>query len=256
MQQQDVYVPPPSLFLAFTEMHRVLGEVLSLRLSRKALLRRAPEGDGHAVMVLPGFLAGDRYNAALRRFLAELGYVVYGWGQGQNLGPRDGVLEGLEERITDIYAEHGAMSLVGHSLGGIFAREIARREPHMVRQVISLGSPFGEGRMTASIPARLFTALNPPEELPIEEELLSSAPPVPTTAIYSTGDGIVNWKTTYQANGHAQTQSVRVRGSHCGMTFNPSIWYLIAQMLALPEGQWRRFEGAANCQWVYPAALV
>ena len=256
MQHQDVYVPPPSLLLAFTEVHRVVGEVLSLRLSRRALLKRAPKGDGHAVMVLPGFLAGDRYNAALRRFLSELGYEVYGWGQGQNLGPREGVLEGLEASVEDMFDRHGPMSLVGHSLGGIFAREIARREPGKVRQVISLGSPFGEGRMTASIPARLFSALNPPDELPIEEEMLSAAPPVPTTAIYSTGDGIVNWKTTYQADGHDETQSIRVRGSHCGMTLNPSIWYLIAQMLALPEGQWRPFQREGRCQLVFPAALV
>ena len=254
MAQPEPYVPPPSLLLALTEVHRVAAEVVSLGLSRRALRQRAPRGDGHAVMVLPGFLAGDGYNAALRRFLGELDYRVYGWGQGQNLGPRDGVLEGLEQRIQELEARHeGPISLVGHSLGGIFAREIARRFPDKIRQVISLGSPFGEGRMTASIPARLFSVLNPPEELPIEEDLLSQAPPVPTTAIYSKGDGIVNWETAYQKNGHAETQSIQVRGSHCGMTLNPSIWYLVAQVLAMPQENWRPFERKPLCGLLYPS---
>lgn len=255
MSEQEVFVPPPSMWLALTELHRVAAEVFSLGLTRRALLRRAPRGDGHAVMIIPGFLAGDAYNAVMRRFLTRIGYEAYGWGQGQNLGPRDGVLERLEEHVSAIAEQHGGpISIVGHSLGGIFAREIARLYPELVRQVISLGSPFGEGRMSASIPARLFVALNPPDELPVDQAVLAQAPPVPTTAIYSKGDGIVNWQTTCQRGGHAQTQSVRVRGSHCGMTYNPSIWYLVAQLLAVPAGEWRPFEREGRCGLVYPAA--
>jgi pimeloyl-ACP methyl ester carboxylesterase len=179
---------------------------------------------------------------------------VHGWGMGRNLGPREGVLEGLEKRIHELVERYeGPVSLVGHSLGGIFARELARVYPDKVRQVISLGSPFGEGRMTASIPARLFTALNPPEELPVDQDLLAYAPPVPTTAIYSKGDGIVNWQTTFQKDGHAQTQNIRVRGSHCGMTLNPSIWLLVAECLATNPEQWRPFERISWRNLVYPA---
>ncbi|MEZ5501338.1 MAG: alpha/beta hydrolase [Halioglobus sp.] len=252
--EQETYVPPPSLVLALTEAHRALGEIVCLRIMRRSLDKLAPRGDGHAVMVLPGFLGGDGYNAALRRFLGSLDYAVHGWGLGRNLGPREGVLEGLEKRIHEM-AEHygGPVSLVGHSLGGIFARELARAFPAKVRQVISLGSPFGEGRMTASIPARLFTALNPPEELPVDEDQLSTVPPVPTTAIYSKGDGIVNWQTTYQKDGHAQTQSIQVRGSHCGMTLNPSIWLLVAECLATDPAHWRPFERGSWRNLVYPA---
>jgi pimeloyl-ACP methyl ester carboxylesterase len=257
MHEREAYVAPPSMLLALTEAHRVVAEVFSMGLSRRALLKHAPPGDGHAVMVLPGFLAGDRYNAALRRFLAKLDYRVYGWGLGQNLGPRDGVLEALESRLNDLVERHGEpVSLIGHSLGGIFARELARAYPDKVRQVVSLGSPFGEGRMTASIPARLFVALNPPEELPIDQDLLADAPPVPTTAIYSKGDGIVNWKTALQRNGHSETQSIRVRGSHCGMTFNPSIWYLIAQLLAVSADQWSPFERNSLRDMVYPSTAT
>ncbi|MAT93158.1 MAG: alpha/beta hydrolase [Halioglobus sp.] len=254
MQQVESQVPPPSLLLAFTEAHRVAVEALTLGLTRRALDRVAPRGDGHGVMVLPGFLAGDGYNVALRRFLRRLDYAAHGWGLGQNLGPRGGVLEKLERRLDRLTQRHGGpVSLIGHSLGGIFARELAREYPDRVRQVISLGSPFGEGRMSASIPARLFNALNPSDTLPVEVDRLAQAPPVPTTAIYSRGDGIVNWRTTWQRDGHAQSQSIRVRGSHCGMTLNPSIWFLVAERLAQPPQQWRPFERAQWAGLIYPA---
>ncbi len=255
MSHPEPYVPPPSMLLALTEIHRVAVELFSLGLSRKALARLSPRGDGHGVMLLPGFLASDTYSGAMRRHLSRLNYEVYGWGQGQNLGPRDGVLEALEERLLQIVERHGApVSLVGHSLGGIFAREVARLHPDKVRQVISLGSPFGEGRLTASIPARLFTALNPLDELPIDQDTLADAPPVPTTAIYSKGDGIVNWQTAWQRDGHPQTQSIQVRGSHCGMTFNPAIWFLVAELLAVPLQQWRPYpQGGTVWRMLYPA---
>lgn len=251
--EMEPYVPPPSALLALTEAHRALAEILTLNISRSRLARISPPGDGHPVMVLPGFMGGDGYNTALRRFLTGLNYSVHGWGMGRNLGPREGVLEGLQERIVYLSDRYeGPVSLVGHSLGGIFARELAREFPQLVRQVISLGSPFGEGRMTASIPARLFNALNPPEELPVDQGALHVAPPVPTTAIYSRGDGIVNWQTTLQVDGHSNSQSIQVRGSHCGMTLNPTIWFLIAERLALPHGQWRPFQRHSWRSLFYP----
>ena len=255
MPQVEAYVPPPSLWLSLTEVHRAAAEILSLGLSRRMLERLAPSGDGHPVMVLPGFFGSDAYNTALRRFLARRGYAVHGWGQGVNLGPRDGVLEDLQERFLDLAARYDEpLTLIGHSLGGIFAREIAREYPDKVRHVISLGSPFGEGRMSGSIPARLFSALNPPEELPVEQETLADPPPVPTTAIYSRGDGIVNWRTTLQEAGHDRTQSIRVRGSHCGMTLNPAIWYLVAECLAHDTGNWQPFRRESWRALLYPEA--
>ena len=251
--EPEPYVPPPRAFLALTEAHRAAVEVLTLGFTRRYISRLAPRGDGHPVMVLPGFMGDDGYNSALRRFLSRLDYAVHGWGMGRNLGPRNGVLEGLEERLfylSDRYSS--SVSLVGHSLGGIFARELAREYPDRVRQVISLGSPFGRGRMTASIPARLFSALNPPEELPIDEDIIHVPPPVPTTAIYSKGDGIVHWKTTLHEDAHPQTQSVRVFGSHCGMTLNPLIWFLVAERLAIPPGEWRPFEHRSWRNLFYP----
>jgi pimeloyl-ACP methyl ester carboxylesterase len=254
MEKQAAFVPPPSMLLALTEAHRAALDVVFLGLTQRTVSRYSPRGDGHAVMVLPGFMGSDAYNGALRRFLRGLGYAVHGWGMGRNLGPREGVLEGLERQLQDMVERYeGPVSLVGHSLGGIFARELARAHPGKVRQVISLGSPFGEGRMTASIPARLFTALNPPEQITVDQDLLAHPPPVPTTAIYSKEDGIVNWQTTYQRNGHAQTQNVRVRGSHCGMTLNPSIWLLIAECLATDPHRWQPCERGGWRNLLFPA---
>lgn len=238
------YLPPPPAWLALTEPQRVVMEVLSLRVVRR-LLADLPDGDGHPVMVLPGFLGSDTYNGALRRFLARRGYAVHGWGLGRNLGPRGDTLERLRQRLEFLHRKHRRpLSLVGHSLGGIFARELAREMPERVRQVISLGSPFGHGRMTGSHPARLFTALNPVDELPVEQGILHWAPPVPTTAVYSRGDGIVNWRTALQQPDYAPgpMQNIQVRGSHCGMTLNPTIWYLLADRLRQPADDWQPFD--------------
>ncbi len=237
-------IPPPSALLALTELQRAMLDIASLGVARR-WLERQPEGDGHPVMVLPGFMGSDGYNAPLRRYLTRRNYAAHGWGLGQNLGPRDGVLEGMQERLDAIAQRYGQpVSLVGHSLGGVYARELAREMPDRVRQVVSLGSPFGEGRMTAAYPSRLFAALNPSDELPIEEDVLAVAPPVPTTAVFSRGDGIVNWVTTRQdkRRSHPQVENIQVFASHCGLTMNPLVWYLLSDRLQQGADEWRPFE--------------
>jgi pimeloyl-ACP methyl ester carboxylesterase len=248
------YLPPPAAWLALTEPQRVMGEVLSLA-SVRQLLDRLPQGDGHPVMVLPGFLGSDVYNASLRRFLKSLGYRVHGWGLGRNLGPRDDALEKLLARfrmLSDRYGE--SLTLIGHSLGGIFARELAREDPSRARQVISLGSPFGKGRLSGSYPARLFEALNPMDEIPFALDELHWAPPVPTTALYSKGDGIVNWRTAVQKARYAQgvTQSIQIRGSHCGMTLNPTVWYILADRLRQSRDDWQPFSPSGLARMLVP----
>ena len=121
---------------------RALWERAALPLVQP-LLGRAPRGDGHAVMVLPGFLAGDGSTAALRRFLSRLGYQVSPWGLGRNLGPSDALVGQLRERLTLLRQQSGRrVSLIGWSLGGIYARELARAMPNAVRGVVTLGSPL------------------------------------------------------------------------------------------------------------------
>ena len=244
--------PPPHIALALTEAHRTAGECVALALSRR-WLRKMPKGDGHGVMILPGFMGDDGYNAPLRRYLYTLNYTSYGWGQGRNLGPRGDLLDRTVDRMREIADEtSGKISLIGHSLGGIYARELAKQAPEVVRQVISLGSPFGEGRDTGSYPRRLFSLLNPDEEITVDQHSLSEPPAVPTTAVYSKGDGIVNWQTAVQQGVHKQAQNIEVWGSHCGLTLNPTVWFLLAERLVQAEKKWQPFERRNWRKLFYP----
>ncbi len=103
----------------------------------------AAKGDGHPVLVLPGLTAGDATTSLMRRFLRSRGYAASGWGQGLNLGLREGVLERAHDRLRELWIEHGrSVSLIGWSLDGLYARELAKQSPELVRLVITLGSPF------------------------------------------------------------------------------------------------------------------
>ncbi len=242
----DVHrVPPPAIGLALTEAHRVVMEFSALRFYRR-WLERMPPGDGHGVVLMPGFLGDDGYNAALRRYLGKLGYHCKGWEQGRNLGPRENVLAGLEQHIRGVAECTGSkVTLIGHSLGGIYAREMAKQIPDRVRHVITLGSPFGEGRDTGSYTRRLFSAMNPDKQIMSARNLLHEPPPMPTTAVFSKGDGICNWQTCYQRGDYDNTQNIQVWGSHCGLTMNPMVWFLLAERLALPEDAWQPFKSSS-----------
>jgi pimeloyl-ACP methyl ester carboxylesterase len=239
---------PPHWSLALSEAPRALIEVISLRFSKR-LLAKMPRGDGHGVMVIPGFMGDDPYNESLVDFLNGLGYRASGWQMGTNLGPKSFDPEHLREKVERLgRAGGGKVSLIGHSLGGLYAREMARMEPDSIRQVISLGSPFGKGRDTGSNASRLYQKLNPSDnvdpELLAQEDQLAIAPPVPTTSIYTKGDGVVNWRTTVQNIDHDQVQNIEVIGSHCGLTINPAVWYLVADRLRHKEDSWEHFDSA------------
>lgn len=198
------------------------------------LLRNMPGARSrHSVMVIPGFLGDDRGNGPLIRYLRGLGYRASGWRQGRNLGPgsfdEDRLREALEQLIT---AGGGQVSLVGHSLGGIYAREIARSNPDSIRQVITLGSPFGRGHAEASHASVLYNKLNPEPDPRDDSDALSIPPPVPTTAIYTKADGIVNWRTSLQDGEHPDVHNIEVFGSHIGLNVNAAVWYWIARKLS------------------------
>ena len=224
---------PPNALLALTDGPRALADLACLGLA-SPLLRRLPKAPGRrSVMVLPGFMGDDRGNGPLLRFLRELGYTSTGWGQGRNLGVTSFDEARLREALAELAAAgDGKVSLVGHSLGGIYAREIARMEPGMIHQVITLGSPFGKGHQYASHASRLYRRLNPGAEARADDHGLSIPPPVPTTAIYTRADGVVNWRTSVQDGDYPHVHNVEVLGSHIGLNVNAAVWYWVAKKLA------------------------
>lgn len=209
----------------------------------RPVLRRAPQGDGHPVLVLPGFIASGISTRPLRDFLNSHNYLAKCWKLGRNLGLRDGIEERLADRLDEIKERYGRkVSLVGWSLGGVFARELARKRPDDVRQVITLGSPFA-GSHRANHSWRLFEWVSGRQLDGIEEErirIMREPPPVPTTAIYSRTDGITDWRCCIEREA-PRVENIEVRGSHCGLGVNPVVMCAIADRLAQPEGYWRPF---------------
>jgi pimeloyl-ACP methyl ester carboxylesterase len=201
-----------------------------------------PRGDGHAVLVLPGFLAADFSTAPLRSFLRELGYDARGWKLGINRGPTASVREGLDRRLRQLAERHDRkVSLVGWSLGGLYARELARFRPEHVRLVVTLATPFRD--ISANHAARFVQV--PPGGLPLREahglhHWLRQPLPVPSTSIYSRSDGIVHWQSCLEEEGPAR-ENVEVESSHTGMGFHPRVFKIIAHRLALPEGEWSSY---------------
>ncbi|HZR83628.1 MAG TPA: alpha/beta hydrolase [Candidatus Binatia bacterium] len=226
-------------------------ELASLVPALPILRGATPTGDGHPVVVLPGYLATDASTVPLRWFLRDRGYPVCGWGLGRNFGPGDRVVKGLARLLDDVCDRHGAKaSLVGWSLGGIFARELARRRPEDVRQVITLASPFRS--LHASNVPRLPRSGPPPAlgEASEIERRLGEPLPVPTTAIWSRSDGIVAGRSCVEHAG-PQRESIEVETSHCGMGFHPAALLVIGDRLAQPEGEWRPFDCSRLARWPF-----
>ena len=205
------------------------------------LLMQGPRGDGHSVLVLPGLAASDSSTATLRRFLKKRGYAPHGWDQGRNLGPRPGVFEASLERVHELHRSSGRkISVIGWSLGGVYARELAKRAPEAVRCAITLGTPF-TGHPKASNAWRVYEWVSGRKaDDPKGFGPLSEAPSVPTTSIFSRTDGVVAWQCSIQQPA-ALTENIEVRASHVGMGAHPAVLYAVADRLAQPEGQWQAF---------------
>jgi pimeloyl-ACP methyl ester carboxylesterase len=214
-------------------------------------LARLPVGDGHPVVVFPGLGASDFSTAPLRNFLRERGYTPYAWKQGFNFGPRQGVLDACREQVLHIAARHRErVSLIGWSLGGIYAREIAKEQPAHARCVVTLGTPFG-GHPRATNAWRLFEMVS--GQSVHEPELLAQlrvAPACPTTSIYSKTDGVVAWQCSLNERA-PHTENIEVHASHIGMGMNPLALYAIADRLAQDPQAWRRFDVKGARRWFY-----
>lgn len=220
-------------------------------------LRRLPKGDGHPVLVLPGFTATDRSTDPLRKVLKDLGYRTYGWGLGVNIGPTERILEGVFEKLERVHERKGEpVSIIGWSLGGIFARELARARPDLVRQVITLGSPIQMVEEDASSAQRIWESLrkfHAPGFDRSEREADRPRIQVPTTSIYSRTDGVVNWKSCLIRRTDT-SENIQVFGSHCGLGFNAAAVYAMANRLAQPSDAWAHFAAPWYLRSAFPRA--
>src|SRR5262249_21748090 len=195
------------------------------------------------VLVLPGFMAGDFSTRALRAFLRDKGYRTHGWKLGRNLGPNDALIAAIVARLQDLHRRYDRrVSLIGWSLGGIYARELARAMPEWVRQVITLASPFRD-LAAANVPrflrrrARRRTPVR--DDTPVRARLREPLT-VPMTAIVSRTDAIASWQSCCTEVGPF-SENLEVESSHLGIGHHPVVLLTIADRLAQAEGAWKPF---------------
>jgi len=232
---------PPKLWWTLTEPRAVI-DLASFYAARRRL-KKLPKGDGHPVMVMPGFLSNDGATVPLRSLLRDLGYRTYGWGQGQNRVIDEEVLGRVTAKLKRTYAKNGRkVSLIGWSLGGVVAREMAKRNPDIVRAVITLGSPIS-GQFEHTPAYKIYTSMN---GLPSEEDqefylTIKDPPPVPCTSIYSKSDGIIAWRHSLQED-TPLTENIQIGVGHFGMGVSPVVMKILADRLAQPDGKWTKYK--------------
>jgi pimeloyl-ACP methyl ester carboxylesterase len=233
----------PNPVLQFLEMPRAVGEFAAM-VGTAGLFQLAPRGDGSHVIVLPGFTGSDRSTAVLRKTLERLGHRPVAWGLGHNIGPSREILDGIDTLVKRLYDESGRpVQLVGWSLGGIFARNVAARHPEMVRRVVTLGSPYRLTNNKLSRAGWVYDLYAPLHDaaMDLPQGGLASKPlAVPATSVYSRSDGIVPWATCTEPETDL-AENVAIHGSHNGLGHNPLAMYVVADRLALPPGVLPRF---------------
>lgn len=208
----------------------------------------SPKGDGHPVIILPGLGAADGSSKCIRNFLNGVGYDTYPWGLGRNFGPRNGIdamLAQVADRIQTIQHQAGGqeVSIIGWSLGGIYAREIAKLVPKSVRQVITLGTPF-KSADSGTHASKLYEFLSKDKSHrdPGIIKKISEPPPVPFTSMYSKTDGVVHWECSIEGYG-AQIENIEILGaSHLGLGHNPIAMYIIANRLTQSKNNWSPYK--------------
>jgi pimeloyl-ACP methyl ester carboxylesterase len=228
---EEQRLQPPSLFLMLAEARSLFELNSSLLLSPLLLL------------TLPGFLARDLSMAPMRRYLKELGYDTHAWKMGRNFGGVSSRRGALRELLTGIHGQTGRkVSLVGWSLGGVYARDLALQLPDMVRAVITLGSPFAND-IRATNATRLYEALSGEtvDDNPEIRRAIAGDLPVPATSIYSRTDGIVNWRTSLLRPSKTSENIEVYLASHIGLGVNPAALWAVADRLAQAEGEFKQF---------------
>ena len=235
------------------------------------LLRAAPRGDGHPVLLLPGFMGDEITLVGLKTYLTGRGYDVQTWGLGRNIGFQRRHAQALEQKIRHLHHVTGRkVSLVGWSLGGVFALYGAHQASECVRQVVTLGSPVNvdaSGSQSPPLVKALYRLIAHPMG-PAAHVMQPRAkkmrehhlPPVPMSCLYSISDGVVPpQEATIDAAAGSPCENIRVAGSHTGLGFNPMVMCILADRLAQAEGDWRPFQPAGLpgtlYRWMTHAAL-
>jgi pimeloyl-ACP methyl ester carboxylesterase len=256
---------PPKLIYSLIEGRALLEAALLPPLL--PLLSSAPRGDGHPVLLVPGFTAGDATMVGLKLYLRSRGYRVESWGFGQNTGFKLKFSQALEQKVRYLHHRHRSkVSIVGWSLGGVYGFYAAHSAPECVRSVISLGSPmrfsadkFDTRLMVRAIYRYFAHPMGPVAHLAhVRAKVLKSPPPMPSTCIYSMTDGVVPPQAARLETDDAEHENIWVPGSHLGLGFNAAVMCILADRLAQPEGQWRpwRLDGRVGSLYETCANLV
>ncbi len=248
----------PGLVELTTEPLRAAADLARL-VALSPFLRLAPQGDGHPVLVVPGFLAEDWTTVPMRTYLRSLGYPAYRWRLGRNIGPTDDVVSGIEWSVKRLSEMHGTkVTLIGWSLGGVMAREVSRTAPDAIRQVITLGSPFGMEDPRQSRISNVYARYLDyhAEQCRFGVTFVPSREPlaVPSTTIYTRSDGIVAWHTCVQRVDR-HSENIEVTGAHCGLGHNAAALLAIGDRLAEPDDGWRPFRPPTIVRRWYPKAV-
>ena len=236
----------PPLTLLGTEPIRAAIEFVAHQFSCQP---EAPQGDGHAVILFPGLGSDGTALIPLRNHCRSLVYHAVDWGRGLNKGPSgqvDAWLTDLSHHVEELIGDdRRAASLVGWSLGGLYARELGKRLSPRIRQVITIGTPFNGDPAQTNV-GWLYSLLNGCAPKP-DRELLSrlrTPPPVPTTSIYSRSDGVVSWQSCVHERPGKRVQDVEVSGSHIGMGWNRQVLAVVGDRLRQKPGRWRPYVDA------------
>ena len=216
------------------------------------LLMEAPQGDGHPVLLVPGFMASETSLIGLKLMLQNKGYDVHTWGLGRNLGFRSKHANALPQKIRHLHYTTGKkVSLVGWSLGGVFSMYGAQNSLDCVRSIITLGSPVSVDAAGSQAPSavkalyRLVShrmgagahVMQPKAKVMRERHRLA----IPTSCLYSLSDGVVPPQEATIDGDPALHENIRVPGSHIGLGFNGIVLSIVADRLAQPENQWKPF---------------